>query len=470
MAFVFPEDKADFTAPNGVTYAWDGNKWRTKKYALNDEKLAEYLTKNNPRATGALTVSPVDWMEQSRFCVTNGSSAYFILKPSSTPERSQIQYWGMTEGDRDLATVGYVKNQLTVGGEEIDFGKFVKQDEFDSDQAAQDQLIAENRRSIEELEVTKGPVSRYECKGTSFNVASRNGDLYVNDATAANVTAISFAPFDLNGNPTRPVGTGDIIEFVESANLKSVGQVSRFRVDSGDDPTALTVTYLNGENNFEVGETEEVYIYPQNEETASKEYVDSNFLPLAGGELTGPLRIKRGDEKTHPQWKISPNGGSDYATNIYSLEGPMRIRTSHTGDEGEHKGSHIVLDPDVAGGGADQTTKIYKVPLPNQPDMAASKAYVDQEVAAGGGTDYTLPTASTGIKGGVKAGTTGGTYVSCTKMSGEVMGVVQSSSTVRGVNYKGQACITADSTPNAANFQQGAMIFSTSTNSLYVRT
>ena len=38
-----------------------------------------------------------------------------------------------------------------------------------------------------------------------------------------------------------------------------------------------------------VDETEEVYIYPQNEETASKEYVDSNFLPLAGGSLTGQL-------------------------------------------------------------------------------------------------------------------------------------------------------------------------------------
>ena len=93
---------------------------------------------------------------------------------------------------------------------------------------AQDQLIAENRRSIEELEVTKGPVSRYTCKGTSFNVASRNGDLYVDDATAANVTAISFAPFDLNGNPTRPVSAGDIVEFVESANFKTTGQVSTF--------------------------------------------------------------------------------------------------------------------------------------------------------------------------------------------------------------------------------------------------
>ena len=96
------------------------------------------------------------------------------------------------------------------------------------------------------------------------------------------------------------------------------------------------------------------------------------------------MRFKKGDEKTHPQWKITPNGGTDYATNIYGLEGQMRLRTSHTGDEGDHDGSHIVLDPDVAGGGANQTTKIYKVPLPHRADMVASKEYVDQEVAASG--------------------------------------------------------------------------------------
>ena len=297
MAFIFPEDKADFTAPNGVTYAWDGDKWVVKAFKADEN---DFVTKVNFEA------------DQER---------------------------------QDSA--------------------------FTADQSAQDQLIAANRRSIEELEVTKGPVSRYECKGTSFNVATRNGDLYVNDATAANVTIISFAAFDLNGNPTRPVSVGDIVEFVESATLRSVGQVSRFRVTSGDDPSALEVSYLNGENNFEVGETEEVYIYPQNEETASKEYVDNNFLPLAGGELTGPLRLKKGDEKTHPQWKITPNGGTDYATNIYNLEGQMRLRTSHTGEEGDHDGSHIVLDPDVAGDGANQTTKIYKVPIPHRDDMAA---------------------------------------------------------------------------------------------------
>ena len=229
MAFIFPDDKADFLAPNGVTYAWDGGKWVVKTFKADESALADY-------------VKTEDF------------------------EADQTQQDDAFAADQE------------------------RQDEaFAQDQDAQDQLIAENRRSIEELEVTKGPVSRYTCKGTSFNVASRNGDLYVNDATAANVTAISFAPFDLNGNPTRPVSTGDIVEFVESANLKFAGQVSRFRVVSGDDPGALTVTYLNGTNDFAVDETEEVYIYPQNEETASKDYVDDNFLPLAEGSLTGQL-------------------------------------------------------------------------------------------------------------------------------------------------------------------------------------
>ena len=99
--------------------------------------------------------------------------------------------------------------------------------------------------------------------------------------------------------------------------------------------------------------------------------------------------------------------------------------------------------------------------------MAASKEYVDAKVAAGGGS---LPTASTGTKGGVKVATSGGTYVACTKMSGETIGVVESTNSARGVNYKGQACITNSSTPDASQYQQGALVFSTSTNSLFIRT
>ena len=44
MAFIFPEDKADFTAPNGVTYSWDGVKWVTKTFKADESALADYVT------------------------------------------------------------------------------------------------------------------------------------------------------------------------------------------------------------------------------------------------------------------------------------------------------------------------------------------------------------------------------------------------------------------------------------------
>ena len=76
-----------------------------------------------------------------------------------------------------MATVGYVKNQLSVGGEPIGAIQASSSNRKSSPAANGSDAIAENTRGIEELEVTKGPVSRYECKGTEFNVASRNGEL-----------------------------------------------------------------------------------------------------------------------------------------------------------------------------------------------------------------------------------------------------------------------------------------------------
>ena len=58
---------------------------------------------------------------------------------------------------------------------------------------------------VEELAVTKGAVARYVVTDTSIsNVASRNGELYVSSPNAADVTNISFAPFDSNGQTTKP--------------------------------------------------------------------------------------------------------------------------------------------------------------------------------------------------------------------------------------------------------------------------
>ena len=448
MAFIFPEDKADFKAPNGVTYSWDGVKWRTKTYsgAEPDARLP-YRLGTDKAARSARSGEPS------------------IELVDAEDNFSNVKFFGVNgiECESTIAGIKIDGHQL-IGSGDIDLTKYATIDYSDTE----DHKL---QLQIDELGVTKGKVARYTPKSIAGGFASRPGEVTFNSGDPAAVNQISFGTEDADNVLTKPMADGDIVEFVDAA----AGNVSRYRIsDASGAPTAVEVEYISGDNTFAVGQEEQVYIYPQNEAGATKEYVDAQDalrLQLTGGELSGPLRIKKGDEKTHPQWKVTPNGGTDYATNIYGLEGQMRLRTSHTGNEGDHIGSHIVLDPDVAGGGANPYTKIWKVPLPTSADMAASKAYVDQEVAAvGGGSDYTLPTASTGTKGGVKAATTGGTYVACTKMSGEVMGVVQSSSSVRGVNYKGQACITADSTPNAANFQQGALIFSTSTNSLFIRT
>ena len=116
------------------------------------------------------------------------------------------------------------------------------------------------------------------------------------------------------------------------------------------------------------------------ENIVNKKYVDdaisaveagTGFLPLEGGTLTNALSFQRGTKAT-PQWKITPNSGN-YATNIYSLgNGEMRFRTSHTADEGDSVGSHIVLNPN---GGVPET-KIYNVVETNATG-AVPRSYVD---------------------------------------------------------------------------------------------
>ena len=374
MAFIFPEDKSDFLAPNGVTYSWDGGKWVTKTFKADESALEDYVTKDD------------------------------------------------LEVDQEKQDVAWTADQER------------QDDAFAADQAAQDALIADNKRSIEELQITKGPVARYECKGLDFFLASRNGELYVNSATAADVTLISLAAFDLNGNPTRPVADGDIIEFVEAAAARNVGELSRFRITKGDDPQALEVVYLNGNNGFVVGDVEEVYIYPQNEETASKEYVDALHelnVKKAGSQLLDKA-----------QWKLQQKDAGNTTRNFIEIHN-SNMKLFHVQDCTD---------------GTDA--------------WAANKGYVDTQIAANAGSDYTLPTATTSTKGGVTSATNSGTYVPCTKMAntGSTIGVVQSTNTTQGVNYKGQACVTNQSTPNASDYQQGALIFSTSTNSLYIRT
>ena len=239
MPFAFPETKADFTAPNGVTYVWADDAWRVKSYELNDSKLENYLPlsggnltgtlktnslikstrstgkafeikpgdsqttgawensgnlsiystttssgnyvfsvrakgyelegyenptafrvtaggsvkaghdnstpfmaetandvltmaygidnylpKSNPNVHGKITVTPTDWMEQSKFRNLENDGSYFILKPSTTTSNCEVEYFGMQTGDWHIATLKYVQDYVSnhlgdapIGGE-----------------------------------------------------------------------------------------------------------------------------------------------------------------------------------------------------------------------------------------------------------------------------------------------------------------------------------------------------------------
>ena len=431
MTFVFPADKVDFLAPNGVTYHWDGVKWVTKAFKADESALEPIVER-------------------------------------------------LDEGE---AKQGELTKRVNDGE--------IKQSQIEL--------------SLEELSITKGSVARYQVKDTTLGIGTRNGELYLNTGVPEDVTYLSFAPFDLNGTPTKPALTGDIVELVEGSGAFTTGEVSRYRITSGGDAQALTVEFLSGTNVFEVDEILEVYIYPQNDETASKEYVDSqdallqgqindkadkddvdsslankvnkdgdtftnyldfeaqgggarffrgsdkyfsvwsfqvnetrcridpgrdfkltgykdgdtteqqllwwdqandafhisrvadptrddhgisrgyankSYLKLSGGTLSGELKLNGGDDTDN--LSIYANKSNDDSAITALNNSTLRLRTSPSGDHGDSsKRTHLTMGVDGTTGAP--ITNIYHLSEPVQDDQPATKAYVDANAGGGGG-------------------------------------------------------------------------------------
>ncbi|ADD94730.1 hypothetical protein [uncultured phage MedDCM-OCT-S09-C28] len=399
MAFVFPDDKNDFLAPNGVTYSWDGTKWVTKTYKKEADGRLPYRLGTDKAARSARLGEPA------------------IELVDAEDNYSNVKFFGVNGIDVESTISGIkVDGHQLIGAGDIDLTAYATIEYSDTEDA-------KLQNQIDDLSVSKGKVARYKVENTIGTPVARPGQLSFNTTFPNNVVLVSFGVEDLDGVLTKPMATGDIIEFVNAASSK----VSRYRItDAAGAPTGVGVEYISGDNYFVKDEEQQVYIYPQNESGASKDYVDAQdalHLPLTGGTLSGAvvgpafkglkasgpvitvgtandnikalihanglgefangkingvLNFQRG--KDSPQFKISPNSSdTDWATNIYSLNGGnMRFRTSHTGNEGDHVGSHIILD---SAGGVPET-KIYHVVTPTNDHMAASKGYVD---AQGGG-------------------------------------------------------------------------------------
>jgi len=218
------------------------------------------------------------------------------------------------------------------------------------DQERQDAQILQNAADIAELQTTKGQSGHYKCKSIKGlpDYAVRPGELVTDNSDCTQVTWISLGVSDLNGNTTRPISIGDIVEFNEAPSptrdvedpergVKSTGERCRYKIKAGVDAGAMDVEYLDGTNNFMVNEYETVFIYPLNKETASKEYVDDTFMPIKGGKFTGVVGFSRGKNANTKQLEFSTNSG-DYATNIYAHNGgDLRFRVAPGNDTSNYK-------------------------------------------------------------------------------------------------------------------------------------
>ena len=80
------------------------------------------------------------------------------------------------------------------------------------------------QNQIDELEIVKGALAAYDCVDTSLGLTNaRSGECIFSDSTSSAVIIIGFGIEDKNGNLTRPIANGDIIEIVAPG-----GTVSRY--------------------------------------------------------------------------------------------------------------------------------------------------------------------------------------------------------------------------------------------------
>ena len=246
---LFPELKDDFTAENGVTYTWEDNRWRVKAYRGAGGSTV-YIGENPP----ADAADGDQW-----FCSAEDSLQMFLL------------YQGQWIPSSPPATL-----------EGVVAAALLEQDELQEDV---DQLEVK----VAELEVTKGSVAKYKVKQTTVGAASRNGELITDSEYIEQITAISLAPYDINGAATKPVAVGDVVEFDMGD-----GKVARYTVTDGDSANAMTVAYNNGTGLIAVDQFIDIYIYPQNKAGASVDYVDEQDalrLLRSGDRTTGRFVI-----------------------------------------------------------------------------------------------------------------------------------------------------------------------------------
>ena len=391
MAFIFPEDKADFTAPNGVTYAWDGVKWRTKTFKADESALEDYVKTVDFTADQDRQDAEISTIEYKLDTLVGLQfKGVYTFKIDADCEEAYLACM-VAAGADNTAIQNCTRDQVACENGKVSSGTFEGVDpdgQFDHLAAI---VIHKTAKGGEELE---------------WASLLKAGDyLEIDHQGADGLDKQNYGLYRVTADP------------VEAANA------------SGEAVYDVELEFLQGSGVLVADDEYEIRGINQAEGVNPDEL--TMFLTKSGTQVLDKAK-----------WKLQQPDATDTGRNFIEIEN-SKMKLFHVQD---------CTDGTEA--------------------WAANKGYVDTQIAANAGTDYTLPTATTSTKGGVTSATNSGTYVGCTKMAntGSNIGVVESTNSTKGVHYKGQACVTSSSTPDASSYQQGALIFSTSSNSLYVRT
>ena len=124
---------------------------------------------------------------------------------------------------------------------------------------AQDTAIDELKEQINSLtEIIKGSTARYTLKNTNGSPVSRPGEVSTNTGFYSSVNTFSFGTADADGEPTKTMVNGNIIETFDAAENKT----NRFSItDASGAPTIVRVKYISGNLFYAVGSELQVTIY-----------------------------------------------------------------------------------------------------------------------------------------------------------------------------------------------------------------
>ena len=454
MAFIFPEDKATFTAPNGITYAWKTDHWVVQKFMGDHEVYVSPTPPDDPEE-GKL------WYDSSSnvielFIYVDG--AWVSATPASE-YALEARIAANEEGIRDLWTdqqrqdfeIGSLDNRVDQLEGKVGDYRYLFQTTNATPRDGQMALLRSDfstttrwedaehlcfnpttlsGETFDVSEVVTGDVIRLFVQGditmqvSAFEakvIQNNNGLLQISQTVKAVGTGMDGAAYEvehLSSFDPAGLATMDYVDAQDELLLpKSGGAMSgelvsktgtsatnAFSIKNQNDSNTAFKIWCPGGSGTEVkyvgrnGTAQYFQSYDSSnvEVSTTAKFAYQNYNLTAQSDITygasdahyfkgniradGTITFARGTDKLN-QFKISPNGSTDYATNIYSLNGgQMRFRTSHTNQEKDNVGSHIILD---SAGGVPET-KIYNVVTPTNDRMAANKAYVDAQAGGGG--------------------------------------------------------------------------------------